>query len=65
MDAIASLFFIFVILCIFCALWVGAVLFVVGTIILVAKLIVWMAYLGFCFIILALIGLGLAKLFGR
>lgn len=65
MEFLFGCFLLLVVVSIACAVFVGAVMFVVGTIILVGKLIVWLAYLGFCFIILGLIGCALAKLFTR
>lgn len=65
MEILAGCFFLFVIGCIACALFVGALLFVFGTIILLTKIIIWMAYLGACFLVLGVIGCALAKLFKR
>lgn len=65
MEFLGGCFLLFVAVCIMCAFIVGAALFVLGTIVLISKLVIWMAYLGVCFIILWVIGCGLAKLFKR
>lgn len=65
MDVLGGCLFLFVIACVVCAFVVAAIMAFVGTIILLAKLLVWMAYLGGVFLFLGLVGLCLAKLLGR
>lgn len=65
MNLFMGCFFLFVLICIMAAIFVGSAMFVLGTIVLLSKLILWMAYLGLCFMVLGFIGWGLAKLFGR
>lgn len=65
MDLLGGCLFLFVIACVVCAFALAAIMAFIGTIVLVAKLLVWMAYLGGIFIVLGLVGLCLAKLLGR
>jgi len=60
MNAFVGLVALFVALCILCLVVVATVVFILGTIILLAKLIIWLAYLGGIFILLGLAGLLLA-----
>lgn len=65
MDVLGGCIFLFVIACVVCAFVVATIMAIVGTMILVAKLVVWMAYLGGVFLVLGLVGLCLAKLLAR
>jgi len=60
MNAIVGLLALFAALCVMCFLGVALVVLILGTIILVAKVILWLAYLGGIFILLGLAGWGLA-----
>ncbi len=62
MDVILALFVAFVVICLFCAFWVGLLMLIIGTIVLIGKLVVWLAYMGFIFITLGVAGLLLVKL---
>jgi hypothetical protein len=62
MDVLGGCLFFFVIACVVCAFVAAGILFLVGTIMLLVKLLVWMAYLGGIFIVLGIVGLCVAKL---
>lgn len=55
MDAFVGLAFLFVAICIVCTFVVVGLALLIGIIMLIGKLIVWMAYLGVVFIALALV----------
>lgn len=61
MDLLATLFLLFVAICIFCAFLVGALMMVIGTIILMGKLIVWLAYVGVFFVAIGIAAFIVAK----
>lgn len=62
MNVLGCLFLVLAMLCIMAFFFVTAIWVVVGTFMLIAKLIVWMAYLGGAFLFIGLIAWLLAKL---
>lgn len=62
MNALGCLMFLLVMACIAAFFFVTALWVVIGTIMLIGKLIVWMAYLGGAFLFIGLIAWLLARL---
>lgn len=65
MNALGCLILVLVVACVMAFFFVTAIWVVVGTIVLITKLIIWMAYLGFAFLLIGMVVWLVTRLFSR